>query len=132
MPPPPCPPQDFLILRGFSYLRLPPPCPPQDFLIMRGFSYLRLDGSTKTDDRGSMLTEFNQPNSPVFIFMLSTRAGAWGSCRWRWRLSSCCSTRTGGGHTTRHHTTRRHTTRTSATCTTPHHTTPHRESASAC
>ncbi|KAK9808778.1 hypothetical protein WJX72_003449 [[Myrmecia] bisecta] len=50
----------------------------QDFLALRGFSYLRLDGSTKTDDRGRMLREFNAEGSPVFIFMLSTRAGGLG------------------------------------------------------
>lgn len=39
---------------------------------------MRLDGSTKQEDRGNMLKEFNAPNSDYFIFMLSTRAGGLG------------------------------------------------------
>jgi SNF2 family DNA or RNA helicase len=45
---------------------------------MKGFVYLRLDGSTKAEDRGDLLTKFNAPNSPYFIFLLSTRAGGLG------------------------------------------------------
>ena len=40
--------------------------------------YLRLDGSTKSDDRAQLLALFNAPNSPYFIFILSTRAGGLG------------------------------------------------------
>lgn len=50
----------------------------EDFLHLRGFRYLRLDGSTKADDRSLLLKEFNAPNSPFFIFLLSTRAGGLG------------------------------------------------------
>ncbi|KAG1459923.1 hypothetical protein G6F56_006058 [Rhizopus delemar] len=50
----------------------------EDFLNYRGFSYLRLDGSTKSDDRSELLRLFNDPNSPYFIFLLSTRAGGLG------------------------------------------------------
>lgn len=39
---------------------------------------MRLDGSTKHEDRGNMLKDFNAPNSEYFIFMLSTRAGGLG------------------------------------------------------
>jgi len=50
----------------------------EDYLTMRGYSYLRLDGSTKADDRGGLLAKFNAPDSPYFIFLLSTRAGGLG------------------------------------------------------
>jgi len=50
----------------------------EDFLLMQGYPYLRLDGSTKADDRSELLKKFNEPNSPIFIFMLSTRAGGLG------------------------------------------------------
>ena len=50
----------------------------EDFLVMQNYKYLRLDGSTKADDRSDLLMKFNQPNSPYFIFMLSTRAGGLG------------------------------------------------------
>ncbi|ORZ22517.1 SNF2 family N-terminal domain-domain-containing protein [Absidia repens] len=50
----------------------------EDFLNYRGFAYLRLDGSTKADDRSQLLQIFNAPDSPYFIFLLSTRAGGLG------------------------------------------------------
>lgn len=50
----------------------------EDFLHLRGFRYLRLDGSTKADDRSDLLKQFNAPDSPYFIFLLSTRAGGLG------------------------------------------------------
>lgn len=50
----------------------------EDFLHLRGFKYLRLDGSTKADDRSELLKQFNAPDSPYFIFLLSTRAGGLG------------------------------------------------------
>lgn len=50
----------------------------EDFLLMQGYKYLRLDGSTKAEDRSELLKLFNQPDSPYFIFMLSTRAGGLG------------------------------------------------------
>ncbi len=50
----------------------------EDFLLMQGYKYLRLDGSTKAEDRSDLLKKFNQPGSPYFIFMLSTRAGGLG------------------------------------------------------
>lgn len=50
----------------------------EDFLNMVGFKYLRLDGSTKAEDRSDLLHRFNDPNSPYFIFLLSTRAGGLG------------------------------------------------------
>lgn len=49
-----------------------------DFLDLRGHAHLRLDGSTKTEDRARLLAEFNAPDSPHFVFLLSTRAGGLG------------------------------------------------------
>ncbi|CAJ0928871.1 unnamed protein product, partial [Mesorhabditis belari] len=50
----------------------------EDFFNYRGWKYLRLDGSTKPDERGELLRLFNAPDSDLFIFMLSTRAGGLG------------------------------------------------------
>ncbi|KAF7731676.1 hypothetical protein EC973_008847 [Apophysomyces ossiformis] len=50
----------------------------EDFMNYRGFPYLRLDGSTKSDDRSQLLHLFNSPDSPYFVFLLSTRAGGLG------------------------------------------------------
>ena len=50
----------------------------EDFLRYRDIKYLRLDGTTKSDDRSDLLREFNAPNSPYFMFLLSTRAGGLG------------------------------------------------------
>ncbi|KAI9309998.1 SNF2 family N-terminal domain-containing protein [Dichotomocladium elegans] len=50
----------------------------EDYLTYRGFQYLRLDGSTKADDRSALLHKFNAPDSPYFVFLLSTRAGGLG------------------------------------------------------
>ncbi|KAH7434232.1 hypothetical protein KP509_06G006600 [Ceratopteris richardii] len=48
------------------------------YLNFQGFKYLRLDGGTKTEDRGALLAKFNAPDSPYFLFLLSTRAGGLG------------------------------------------------------
>ncbi|KAM7462757.1 hypothetical protein LguiA_030878 [Lonicera macranthoides] len=48
------------------------------YLQLHGFQYLRLDGSTKTEERGTLLRKFNAPDSPFFMFLLSTRAGGLG------------------------------------------------------
>lgn len=50
----------------------------EDYLRYRGMMYLRLDGTTKSDDRSDLLREFNAPDSPYFMFLLSTRAGGLG------------------------------------------------------
>ncbi|KEF61434.1 uncharacterized protein A1O9_03000 [Exophiala aquamarina CBS 119918] len=50
----------------------------EDFLRLRGITYLRLDGATKAEDRAELLRLFNEPNSPYFCFLLSTRAGGLG------------------------------------------------------
>jgi ATP-dependent helicase STH1/SNF2 len=50
----------------------------EDYMRLRGTKYMRLDGSTKSEERSDLLKEFNAPNSPYFIFLLSTRAGGLG------------------------------------------------------
>lgn len=50
----------------------------EDYFVYREFKYLRLDGTTKAEDRGLLLHEFNQRSSDKFIFLLSTRAGGLG------------------------------------------------------
>lgn len=44
----------------------------------RGFLSVRLDGSTSSDEREKRVALFNDPESPFFIFLLSTRAGGLG------------------------------------------------------
>lgn len=48
------------------------------YLDFYGYKYLRLDGSTKTDERGAKVKQFNAPDSEYFMFLLSTRAGGLG------------------------------------------------------
>ncbi|CAI0391511.1 unnamed protein product [Linum tenue] len=48
------------------------------YLRLHGYMYLRLDGTTKTEERGAKLKQFNAPDSPYFMFLLSTRAGGLG------------------------------------------------------
>lgn len=50
----------------------------EDFLRLRSLTYLRLDGTTRPEERSRLLTEFNRPDSPYFMFILSTRAGGLG------------------------------------------------------
>lgn len=37
-----------------------------------------MDGNTELEERERMITEFSEPNSEIFIFLLSTRAGGLG------------------------------------------------------
>lgn len=48
------------------------------FLASVNMKHMRLDGTTKADDRQTMLEQFNAPDSEYFIFLLSTRAGGLG------------------------------------------------------
>lgn len=48
------------------------------YLNYRGWIHLRLDGNTKSEDRCEQMRLFNEPDSPFFIFVLSTRAGGLG------------------------------------------------------
>jgi SNF2 family DNA or RNA helicase len=48
------------------------------YLSYRAHSYCRLDGTTSADVRESLVKQFNAPESPFFVFILSTRAGGLG------------------------------------------------------
>jgi SNF2 family DNA or RNA helicase len=50
----------------------------EDYFAYRGYSSLRLDGSTPAEEREKRMYKFNAPDSPYFIFCLSTRAGGLG------------------------------------------------------
>lgn len=50
----------------------------EDFFALRGFRSLRLDGSTTAEEREKRMYQYNAPDSPCFIFLLSTRAGGLG------------------------------------------------------
>ena len=45
---------------------------------MKGFKFLRLDGTTRAEERGKRMSQFNAVDSPYDIFLLSTRAGGLG------------------------------------------------------
>eukprot|EP00051_Salpingoeca_urceolata_P017870 m.246625 g.246625 ORF g.246625 m.246625 type:complete len:1254 (+) comp19067_c0_seq7:238-3999(+) len=49
-----------------------------DYLTSCNYNHLRMDGSTKAEERQDMLKQYNAPDSPYFIFLLSTRAGGLG------------------------------------------------------
>ena len=46
----------------------------QHYFDFRGFKFLTPDGSTASCDREMRMAAFNRPDSPYFIFLLSTRA----------------------------------------------------------
>jgi superfamily II DNA/RNA helicase len=50
----------------------------EDYLHFKKFDYERLDGSIPADVRQERIDRFNMPNSNVFCFLLSTRAGGLG------------------------------------------------------
>ncbi|KAH8103254.1 SNF2-family ATP dependent chromatin remodeling factor snf21 [Phellopilus nigrolimitatus] len=50
----------------------------EDFLKVQGWKHLRLDGGTKTEERATHVQAFNAKDSPVQVFILSTRAGGLG------------------------------------------------------
>ena len=50
----------------------------EDYCDLREYTYLRLDGETSLDDRRTRMDEFNNTESEVFVFLLSTRAGGLG------------------------------------------------------
>jgi chromodomain-helicase-DNA-binding protein 4 len=50
----------------------------EDFLTSLGMSYGRLDGSLTSLEKQKRIEVFNEKNSPVFAFLLSTRAGGVG------------------------------------------------------
>ncbi|RYG58472.1 hypothetical protein EON64_21290, partial [archaeon] len=50
----------------------------EDFCLFRQYSCLRLDGQTSSEEREKRMYMFNDPTSPYFVFLLSTRAGGLG------------------------------------------------------
>ena len=50
----------------------------EEYFQYKGHSYLRLDGSTKAEERSEMVKIWNDPKSPYWLFMLSTKAGGLG------------------------------------------------------
>ncbi|BGP19952.1 hypothetical protein JCM10213_006729 [Rhodosporidiobolus nylandii] len=50
----------------------------KDLMETTRYKYLSLDGSTPQDDRMPLVDEFNDPESDVFCFLISTRAGGVG------------------------------------------------------
>ena len=50
----------------------------QDYLEGSGMPSVRLDGTTSATERQVLIERFNKPDSPLFCFLLSTRAGGQG------------------------------------------------------
>ena len=50
----------------------------EDYMCLREYEYCRIDGSTNQMDRNEQMEMFNEPNSTIFAFLLSTRAGGLG------------------------------------------------------
>lgn len=44
----------------------------------RSYKFVRLDGSMSIKKRGKLVEEFNKPESPEFVFLLSSKAGGCG------------------------------------------------------
>lgn len=51
---------------------------PAEYCIERGWKYCRLDGSTNRALRNHLINRFNEPNSPYFLFLMSTKSGGMG------------------------------------------------------
>ena len=50
----------------------------EDYCFFKGYVTCRIDGDTSLELREEHISEFTKPNSPIFIFLLSTRAGGLG------------------------------------------------------
>jgi len=50
----------------------------EDYCAIRQHNYCRIDGSTSGEDRQTAMDEFNAPESELFVFLLTTRAGGLG------------------------------------------------------
>lgn len=50
----------------------------EDYLHLRRWDCFRIDGDVRGSERQAMIDTFNSLNSPIFIFLLSTRAGGQG------------------------------------------------------
>ena len=49
-----------------------------EYIEERGFNYFKLIGATSHEIRSEMIEAFNKPDSDIFLFILSTRAGGQG------------------------------------------------------
>lgn len=49
-----------------------------DYCSIRGYLHQRLDGTVPSEQRRKSIEHFNAPDSPDFVFLLSTRAGGLG------------------------------------------------------
>ena len=50
----------------------------QELCTVRGWKFFRLDGKTEQTKRQGFVDQFNRPDSPVFVFLLSSKAGGTG------------------------------------------------------
>lgn len=50
----------------------------EDYCTYKGYNTCRIDGDSTLEQREYHIQEFTKPNSPIFIFLLSTRAGGLG------------------------------------------------------
>ena len=50
----------------------------EDYLVYKDLTYCRIDGNTSLEDREKQIADFTKPNSEIFAFLLSTRAGGLG------------------------------------------------------
>ncbi|KAI9258728.1 P-loop containing nucleoside triphosphate hydrolase protein [Phascolomyces articulosus] len=50
----------------------------EDYLMYEQCKYVRIDGDTPSNERVANIDQFNAPNSDVFVFLLTTRAGGVG------------------------------------------------------
>jgi SWI/SNF-related matrix-associated actin-dependent regulator of chromatin subfamily A member 5 len=50
----------------------------EDYCVARGWKFCRLDGNTDRARRNYLINRFNEPNSPYFLFLISTRSGGMG------------------------------------------------------
>ena len=50
----------------------------EDYCVIRSHNYCRIDGSSSYEEREEAITAYNAPDSELFIFLLSTRAGGLG------------------------------------------------------
>ncbi|KAI8140697.1 SNF2 family N-terminal domain-containing protein [Fennellomyces sp. T-0311] len=49
-----------------------------EYMTLRGHPFQRLDGRMRTEERAKAIDHYNAPDSPDFVFLLSTRAGGMG------------------------------------------------------
>ena len=50
----------------------------EDYCELRGWSYCRFDGGTARAKRNHIVRKFNAPDSDIFLFLITTRAGGMG------------------------------------------------------